>query len=224
MKFNPDGFERVNKDIPKNKWKVEPNQKFGFFIVMNPPYWLFPIGKRNYITQFADCKCICGKERPVKCSYLLREANEFFSCGCKHALKHKTKGSYAKDGYKICYTCNNNLTIDKFSFNNQSYDKLNRNCNTCQYLKSACSRYKISIQDLIQLIEESKLLCGICTKQLVLPNNRNNKEDTICIDHNHITNKVRGILCQDCNRAIGIFQDDTNRLNNAVKYLNKYSI
>ena len=42
-----------------------------------------------------------------------------------------------------------------------------------------------------------------------------------CIDHNHITNSIRGILCSQCNSALGFLKDSRDLLRNAINYLNK---
>jgi hypothetical protein len=39
------------------------------------------------------------------------------------------------------------------------------------------------------------------------------------IDHCHDTGRVRGVLCQRCNMALGLFTDDPTMLEQAVKYL-----
>lgn len=39
------------------------------------------------------------------------------------------------------------------------------------------------------------------------------------IDHCHNTNKVRGILCHNCNLALGNFKDNIEFLSKAIKYL-----
>lgn len=41
------------------------------------------------------------------------------------------------------------------------------------------------------------------------------------IDHCHKTGKIRGILCQKCNRALGLFNDNITALSNAIEYLQK---
>lgn len=40
-----------------------------------------------------------------------------------------------------------------------------------------------------------------------------------CIDHDHSTDFVRGLLCNNCNSAIGLLKEDMNIINNAIKYL-----
>ena len=39
------------------------------------------------------------------------------------------------------------------------------------------------------------------------------------IDHCHKTGKVRGLLCDSCNKALGLFKDNVESLNKAIEYL-----
>lgn len=41
----------------------------------------------------------------------------------------------------------------------------------------------------------------------------------LCVDHNHDTGEVRGVLCNRCNRALGLLQDNLDVLVRAVTYL-----
>lgn len=59
--------------------------------------------------------------------------------------------------------------------------------------------------------------CAICgTKQ-----EYGNQGTRMVVDHCHATNKIRGILCDLCNTAIGKFHDDVVLLGNAISYLTK---
>jgi hypothetical protein len=42
------------------------------------------------------------------------------------------------------------------------------------------------------------------------------------IDHNHDTGEFRGVLCRQCNRALGMFKDSSTILRNAVEYLEAF--
>jgi hypothetical protein len=44
---------------------------------------------------------------------------------------------------------------------------------------------------------------------------------SLAIDHDHITNEVRGLLCRDCNVMLGLVKDNTETLKNAIQYLQK---
>jgi len=48
-----------------------------------------------------------------------------------------------------------------------------------------------------------------------------NKERIICYDHDHKTGKFRGWICDKCNMAIGLADDNTEILKNMINYLNK---
>jgi len=46
--------------------------------------------------------------------------------------------------------------------------------------------------------------------------------DGLHVDHNHSSNKVRGLLCGDCNVGLGCFKDNMSHIVNAVHYLNRH--
>jgi hypothetical protein len=58
--------------------------------------------------------------------------------------------------------------------------------------------------------------CEICEVDL-MPRGRQN--NSVAVDHNHENGAVRGLLCQACNRAIGLFKDNPKVLQSAAKYL-----
>jgi Recombination endonuclease VII len=43
-----------------------------------------------------------------------------------------------------------------------------------------------------------------------------------CIDHDHVTGQVRGVLCDPCNKGLGFLQDDPAVLAAAQRYVNQH--
>lgn len=78
------------------------------------------------------------------------------------------------------------------------------------YRKNALwTRYKLSLRDFDVLLEEQGSRCKICEELMVKP----------CVDHCHSTGKIRGLLCQHCNRGLGGFRDSSKVLLAAIAYL-----
>jgi len=84
------------------------------------------------------------------------------------------------------------------------------------YLK----RYNISSDQFDKILKSQDNKCAICRRFETV--RCNNKIKTLSVDHNHITNKVRGLLCQRCNTALGLFNDDILVLQNAIDYLKQH--
>lgn len=45
-----------------------------------------------------------------------------------------------------------------------------------------------------------------------------------CVDHNHTSGDVRGLLCNGCNKGLGHFKENIEALHGAISYLRKYSV
>ena len=61
--------------------------------------------------------------------------------------------------------------------------------------------------------------CAICGRG---DSGRNNSK-RLCVDHNHITGKVRGLLCHPCNSGIGKLKDSLTLLHAAIHYLQQHA-
>jgi recombination endonuclease VII len=69
-------------------------------------------------------------------------------------------------------------------------------------------QYGLTTKGYAQMQEDQDGLCAICYR---VPATH--------IDHDHATGKVRGLLCENCNRGLGIFQDDPEALAFAADYV-----
>lgn len=77
--------------------------------------------------------------------------------------------------------------------------------------------YGLSDEEYRELFIQHDHRCAICGEEGFRMNSR--QKNTLCVDHCHKTNKVRGLLCNNCNRALGLLQDDKQRLQSAIEYL-----
>jgi hypothetical protein len=74
------------------------------------------------------------------------------------------------------------------------------------YLKG---EYGISLNDYQEMLTSQNGLCAIC-----------GNNDRLNVDHDHATKRIRGLLCNNCNLAIGYMRDSVASLRSAIKYLN----
>jgi transcription elongation factor Elf1 len=79
------------------------------------------------------------------------------------------------------------------------------------------NQYGITLKQYELMLDKQKFKCAICGKHDEVEGRR------LAIDHCHTTGKVRGLLCGKCNRGLGLFYDNEELLQNAIKYL-KYAL
>lgn len=149
---------------------------------------------------------------------------------------------------KTCSVCTDTKPTTEYYRNRTKKDGLTTNCKTCEKAYSKCWRirnpvrrveqlkawvaknpekhrvharrahikykYGLSEPEFIDLCERQFWRCAICTTSI--------SKGTSNIDHDHATGKVRGILCANCNRGLGAFQDNYKSLLAAGAYLEKH--
>lgn len=133
---------------------------------------------------------------------------------------------------KKCSNCELELPLSKFvrrKFNSGNWGYTSW-CKPCRNKKSKedwkdgkirDSVYKrkfgISLKDYDDMLKKQDGKCAICkTKD---PEGHGKKYKRFSIDHNHETGDVRGLLCVNCNLALGGFKDSIKNLLNAIEYL-----
>jgi hypothetical protein len=108
-----------------------------------------------------------------------------------------------KDGYRFhCKSCS------KAYYQENRVEKLD---------KARTRNYGITREEYDQKIKEQDNSCEICKLPFVPHKNP-------CVDHNHTTLAVRGLLCTHCNSGLGHFKESLSIMQAAQKYLKKYSV
>jgi len=89
----------------------------------------------------------------------------------------------------------------------------NRNKTYAENRISRIRLYGIDVEDYERMLFEQDGVCAICKEP--------SSGRALDIDHDHKTGKVRGLLCSNHNRALGLFSDDIILLLRATEYLVK---
>jgi hypothetical protein len=79
------------------------------------------------------------------------------------------------------------------------------------YLKR---KYGITEDDYNILLKKQYGVCAICFKPPIKTN--------LCVDHNHKTGVIRGLLCKRCNYLLGVYHENGILLINAGFYLEEH--
>ena len=78
--------------------------------------------------------------------------------------------------------------------------------------------FGISTGDYEKMFEEQNGVCFICSKP-----QRKKVHKHLFVDHCHTTNKVRALLCNNCNTGIGMFEENIQTMKDAISYLELFN-
>lgn len=122
-----------------------------------------------------------------------------------------------------CKTCDNTYKRERYASSpehhrerSRAYAKTSRGKDTTKnrHLKRM---YDITLEEYRSMVEVQNNCCAICGYHTT------KEYGGLVVDHNHETGKVRGLLCKNCNTGIGLLQEETIVLTNAIKYLIKHN-
>ena len=174
-----------------------------------------------------ECICECGNKKVIKGNSL--KSGNTKTCGC--SIKVDLTG-YENDECKVLdradkLTYWNTLCKGCGKIHTQNSREIRKNSKNrdCKFYKphnwSGLERtdmimrreYGITLNEYHSIIKEQGGGCYICGRKKE-PDGRR-----LSIDHDHDTNKVRGVLCYSCNKGLGLFYDNINSLEKAILYL-----
>lgn len=85
-------------------------------------------------------------------------------------------------------------------------------------------KYGLKLEDYDAMLEAQGGGCAIChaTAPGRMTASGRPRDRYFAIDHDHVTGQVRGLLCDRCNRGIGLLRDDADTLESAAAYLRRF--
>jgi len=88
---------------------------------------------------------------------------------------------------------------------------------------SLLKKYGITPEEYDAMLLEQGGICAICKsdKPWGFVTEPKRARDFFCVDHDHTTGEVRGLLCQPCNIGLGSFKEDTYIMSLAINYLER---
>ena len=118
------------------------------------------------------------------------------------------------EGVKRCSECRATKALNEFHKHRTQPDGLNTYCKDCRRRQNAENHlrrtYGLSVRDLAALVESQGGTCAICETR-----------PAEHVDHDHVTGRVRGVLCFPCNVALGHLKDDVALFRKAIGYLER---
>ena len=173
------------------------------------------------------------------------ENNNYKTCKtCKQALPFSDYNKEPRSKDKLFYSCKkcNNIYRQELRANRPKTEeqlKIHREKNKIHYERNKAKKaiysknrrkdhpeiyrdtaykykYGISIDNYKKLLVEQNNCCAIC---------KISQKDInyhLVVDHCHVSSNVRGLLCRNCNLALGYLKDNIETINSTLSYLNKY--
>jgi Recombination endonuclease VII len=127
---------------------------------------------------------------------------------------HVSRPADVPAGHKFCRGCRRVLPVSEWSARINSNDGLAWQCKSCLTAKDRAKHlmrtYGMSVEDLDAMLAAQHGACAICQTA-----------PAVHVDHDHQTDKVRGLLCFRCNAALGQFGDDPLVLRRAARYVER---
>lgn len=158
----------------------------------------------------------CKLEKPLS-EFYKKEGGKFgVMHACKECIKKYRRTFYSNHREHVNQVNKKHYKTEKAK---QSRDKRRatkkyKQARRKYWLKA---KYNISPDVYKQLLEKQNGKCAICNQKETVSNQFCIMQ--LAVDHDHKTGKIRGLLCKNCNQAIGLLNERIDYLENAKQYL-----
>lgn len=170
----------------------------------------------------------CNQEKEFSQFHKETRAKDGYMNICKECRLGHVPHKPIIEGLKICKTCRIPKDVSEYPYTKAKGNKyLSSDCNTCKNFKSHNRIKNSETYKLRKRAEKLKLTYGLTLKNYDEMYTKQNGCCKICgtfkeklnIDHCHDSEVIRGLLCNNCNLALGLLKDKSNIFENAINYL-----
>lgn len=187
-------------------------------------------------------KCsICKQIKELSYFWFRKKNRDGLDRSCKECLSKLHILNYNKKAQsfinplnedRTCILCGTTQSTNFFYKKPSLSGGFDRKCKKCRLLQTreqekdpVCKAYRrnyylvkthnVTTEEYNALSLKQNNCCLICYGS----KRSKGKNSSLFVDHDHSTSKIRGLLCDNCNKGLGHFKDDENALSNAIKYL-----
>lgn len=125
----------------------------------------------------------------------------------------------------LCHQCYYEKNPEKYKIkikNSAEYKKKNKEKHALYVKKAQLKiRYGLTYEQYLDMFKTQNNQCAICGYKH--KEEYKGTQKSLCVDHNHKTQYVRGLLCKRCNVGLGYFNDDPMLLEKAINYIRNES-
>lgn len=135
---------------------------------------------------------------------------------CKHCRENKPIDSFylkpVRSGnrvyHHVCKLCHNRRTVE--------YGRTDKGKKATR--RADLRQYGLTIEQYDDWLDYQNGVCAVCSCEET-SRTKSGDVKSLAVDHDHKSGEVRGLLCQACNIALGLLNDDVSVLQSAINYL-----
>jgi len=181
--------------LPKGSFRSDGKRLWGYYKrYKNGEYWVDP----SLYDKLMERNRIISKKRRASNIEKSRQLDKVYYSNKIELKRESARNSYYRNrSEKI-----NKMKI-VYNNNKQKYKS-----------KALFKKYGITLIQYNDMRVAQNFSCSICKKQ--------EKGKSLSVDHCHKTGNIRGLLCSNCNTAIGLLMDDCSIIDSASAYVSKH--
>ena len=145
----------------------------------------------------------CGIKRSYVDFHIVKECRGGRRPVCKFCIREQQKKRYDSNTKFACAR-------------QRKWNALNKQTIRQMNLKK---QYGITLEQYNTMFIFQGGVCLVCGRPETA--SRNGKVKNLSVDHNHVTDKIRGLLCQKCNSALGLLEDNPVIIKSLLEYIIK---